>query len=99
MARHSLLWRGTNMETTISTRSRLNAQEAAARLGAHPKTVLGWIHSGELKGAKKVGREWLVPVAEVERKAREWQPLPELEVVNAAGDAAKYLAGWYDANL
>jgi excisionase family DNA binding protein len=87
------------MEKTVFPHPTLNAQQAAARLGAHPKTVLDWIHSKELKGAKKVGREWLVPVTEVERKAKEWQHLPELEVVHAAGDAAKYLAGWYDSNI
>jgi excisionase family DNA binding protein len=35
----------------------LTANEVAERLKVHPKTVLGWIRSGELK-AVRVGKSW-----------------------------------------
>ena len=35
----------------------LTVPEVAERLKVHPKTVLGWIRSGELK-AVRVGKSW-----------------------------------------
>ena len=40
--------------------------EAAARLGLSPATLRGQVRNGALK-AKKVGRDWTVTPAEVER--------------------------------
>lgn len=42
----------------------LTVPEVAKRLKVHPKTVLGWIRSGELK-AVRVGKSWRLLEADV----------------------------------
>lgn len=42
----------------------LTANEVAERLKMHPKTVLAWIRSGELK-AVRVGKSWRLLEADV----------------------------------
>lgn len=52
----------------------INALDAAAELGVSYKTVLRWASVGGsefIDGAKRVGKEWAIPVSEVDRiKAR-----------------------------
>lgn len=44
----------------------LNARETAEQLGLHPNTVFGWLRDGTIHG-ERVGRAWVIPIAEVER--------------------------------
>ena len=48
----------------------MTLKEAAAVLGLHPDTLRQAIHRGVLRGTK-VGRDWTVTPAEVERYRRE----------------------------
>jgi excisionase family DNA binding protein len=48
----------------------LTLREAAARLGLSPKTLRTQASIGHLK-ARKLGRDWIVDAAEVDRYARE----------------------------
>jgi hypothetical protein len=58
----------------MSQAKAINALDAAADLGVSYKTVLRWATVGgseSIAGAKRVGKEWAIPVSEVERiKAR-----------------------------
>lgn len=49
---------------------RLTLTEAGRILGLHPDVLRTQIHRGKLK-AKKLGRDWFVTRAEVERYQRE----------------------------
>lgn len=46
-----------------------SAKDTAARLGVTPRAVQKWAKDGKLPGAKRIGREWLIPAdAEPARK-------------------------------
>lgn len=63
-----------------------SAKDTAARLGVTPRAVQKWAKDGKLTGAKRIGREWLIPAdAEPARKtesvaktALEYQLMPVL---------------------
>lgn len=48
----------------------MTLKEAAQLLGVHPDTLRQQVHAGALK-ARKVGRDWTVTRAEVERYRKE----------------------------
>ncbi len=45
----------------------LKTQEISDRLRLKPHTIQVWIRAGELK-ATRIGKQWLVPEEEVEKK-------------------------------
>jgi excisionase family DNA binding protein len=44
----------------------LDAEQKARQLGLHPNTLVRMARAGRVGGARKVGREWRFPVAELE---------------------------------
>jgi excisionase family DNA binding protein len=57
----------------------LTVQQTALRLGVTLKYVRDLLYESKLPGAKKVGRQWLIPAAAIEGrlKARQAQGQPE----------------------
>ncbi|WP_419184706.1 helix-turn-helix domain-containing protein [Botrimarina mediterranea] len=52
----------------------MSTVEAARHLGVGREAVISAIRRGNL-GAHKLGRDWLVPVAELERYSKERRPV------------------------
>jgi excisionase family DNA binding protein len=50
--------------------SELTVQQTALRLGVTLKYVRDLLYEGRFTGAKKVGRQWLIPAATVEARVR-----------------------------
>lgn len=51
--------------------------EAAKRWGVTRETVRLWCHAGHVAGARKVGKNWKIPAATVERVERDGMELGE----------------------
>ncbi len=43
----------------------LSDTEVARELGKHPRTIQRWCKAGALPGARKLGRSWRIPAADV----------------------------------
>lgn len=48
----------------------LTTAAAAARLGVPRSTVQDWCQKGRFPNATKIGRDWMIPEADVERMER-----------------------------
>ena len=83
---------------TATASTTVNARAAATMLGVHYSTIRLWIATKQLP-AEKVSGEWVIPLEAIEEKAKSWQPVHDLDVVNAASDAARYLAEWHRTAL
>lgn len=49
----------------------LTVRQTALSLGHTQKYIRDLLYEGKLAGAKKVGRQWFIPAATVERRLRE----------------------------
>lgn len=73
------------------------AAQTAARLGVTVRAVQKWAKEGKLDGAKKVGRDWMIPfgaVADAKSDVKEkssYIPYPLFQIPYTTGDAKKYI--------
>lgn len=70
----------------------LTTTEAAKILKVTPKTFTYWLEKGKVPGAKKLGREWRVTLADVEALLKPAHPQPQ-EDYNSALREARRLEG------
>ena len=52
-------------------------RQAALRLGVTERTIQLWAKSGQLAGARKVGRDWMIPADEFDDPDEEATETPE----------------------
>ena len=58
-------------------------RQAALRLGVTERTIQLWAKGGQMPGARKVGRDWMIPVDvpdEEEEAPEEAEPAPMAEI-------------------
>ena len=55
----------------MSEKTQITLGKAARAIGIAPATLRGMCERGEIPGARRIGKWWRIPIAEVERIARE----------------------------
>ncbi len=74
------------------------ATQAAIRLGVTVRAVQKWANEGRLEGAKKVGRDWLIPMGSIpsvkgkdKRAYTQGIPFPLFQVPYTSGNAFEHI--------
>lgn len=66
----------------------LTTKQAGSRLDLDPRTIKRYCREGKLK-CEKIGRDWLIPEAEIERYERERKPKGRPRAIRRLIDTAK----------
>ena len=62
------------MTYTRGMKGLITVRSAAAKLGISPRRIQVLCAQGRMKGAKKLGRDWLIPSPPVVTPGSKWSP-------------------------